>query len=146
MEVFTDDGHCDGFENTNTIVIKYSIPSDIQKSYHVNPGQRHRGKCAVAYLPNNGDGRSLLKRLKYAFMHGLTFSVGTSLTTNAQNQCTWSSVHHKTKRSDGAHVHGFPDPNYFKNCNDELDGLHVPAANALDKDGRAEETDNYMSL
>jgi len=30
---------------------------------------------------SNTDEQALLKRLKYAFLHGLTFNVGTSLTT-----------------------------------------------------------------
>ena len=105
-------------------------------SYHVNPGQRQQGKNESAYLPNNIDGQNLLKRLKYAFMHGLTFTVGTSMTSRAPNQCTWSSVHHKTRPSGGLSCHGFPDPNYFVNCNKELDGLNVPSANELGDDGR----------
>lgn len=35
----------------------------------------------------------------------------------------------------GVHAHGYPDPDYFKNCNDEMDGLGVPPANSLDEDG-----------
>jgi hypothetical protein len=135
MTISTSSIRCEGFETNTTISIKYDVPSDIQKSYHVNPGQRYRGKRTVAYLPNNLDGRDLLKRLKYAFMHGLTFTVGTSMTTNEQNQCTWSSIHHKTSTSGGVSHHGFPDPNYFYNCNKELDSLNVPSASILDDAG-----------
>jgi deltex-like protein len=135
MTISTSAVRCAGFESCDAIVITYSIPSDIQKSYHVNPGQRQHGKQASAYLPNNLEGRDLLKRLKYAFMHGLTFTVGTSMTTNAQNQCTWSSIHHKSQPSGGLRLHGFPDPNYFDNCNKELDSLNVPSAAILDDAG-----------
>lgn len=110
MTISTSSIRCEGFETNTTISIKYDVPSDIQKSYHVNPGQRYRGKRTVAYLPNNLDGRDLLKRLKYAFMHGLTFTVGTSMTTNEQNQCTWSSIHHKSQPSGGFRLHVFLIP------------------------------------
>lgn len=125
---------CSGYHN-DSIVITYNIPPSLQLSYHSNPGQRHQGKHAVAYLPNSVEGQDLLKRLKYAFMHGLTFTVGTSMTTGVQNQCTWGSIHHKTHTSRGVGCHGFPDPNYFENCNKELDYLNVPAASILDDDG-----------
>ncbi|CAJ1969690.1 unnamed protein product [Cylindrotheca closterium] len=129
---------CSGFANCDTIVIAYSIRAGIQKHYHENPGQSHSGKYVTAYLPNNSDGQSLLKRLKFAFLHGLTFTIGTSITTGATNQCIWSSIHHKTSPNSG--VHGFPDPNYFANCNGELDSENVPAANLLDVNGTKKQT------
>ena len=79
MTVMIDPRACSGFECT-TIVITYDIPAAIQLSYHENPGQQHEGKFTSAYLPNNSDGQNLLKRLKYAFLHGLLFTVGRSLT------------------------------------------------------------------
>lgn len=63
----------------------------------------------------------------------LTFTVGTSLTTGVADSCTWASIHHKTSLSEGAH--GYPDSNYFCNCNAELDTLGVPSASKLDNDG-----------
>ncbi|KAL7438500.1 hypothetical protein ACHAXM_006273 [Skeletonema potamos] len=93
-------------------------------SYDDSPGTSHASKHAVAYIPNNTDGQALLKRLKYAFLHGLTFN------------CTWASIHHKTSPSGGIQAHGFPDPDYFKNCNAELDGLGVPPAHSLGDDGK----------
>ena len=66
----------------------------------------------------------------------LTFTVGRSITTGKDNQCTWASIHHKTSRTGGVQAHGFPDPNYFSNCNAELDALGVPRADSLDEDGK----------
>ena len=80
-------------------------------------------------MPDNDEGRNLLKRLKYAFTHGLTFTIGTSLTTGQSNVVTWSSIHHKTNLRGGAH--GFPDPSYISNANEELDALGVPASSEL---------------
>jgi len=117
------------FLSEGSIVINYSIPHATQKLYHPSPGQGHGSANRVAYLPHNKDGLDLLKRLRFAFAHGLTFSIGTSLTTGKANAVTWSSIPHKT--SPGKGLHGFPDPNYFANCNQELDVVNVPAADDL---------------
>ncbi|GFH49960.1 hypothetical protein CTEN210_06436 [Chaetoceros tenuissimus] len=121
---------CSGYSE-DTIVIQYQIYSGYQKLYHSNPYAYHDGKDVKAYLPNNDNGKKLLKRLKYAFEHGLTFTVGTSMTTGLHNQCTWASIHHKTSLTGGTANHGYPDESYFLNCNEELDGLGVPPANDI---------------
>jgi len=126
---------CSGYVFDSTFVITYAMDDGKQKSYHENPGEKHGGKLTTTYVPNNNDGKNLLKRLKYAFMHGLTFTVGTSLTTGIKNQCTWSSIHHKTSLNGGASSHGFPDAGYFMNSNEELDGSKVPPADSLLDDG-----------
>ena len=128
---------CSGCESIPSLMIKYHIKKSIQKSYHDNPGQYQHGKYATAYLPYNADGENLLKRLKFAFRHGLTFTVGTSMTTGRTNQCTWSSIHHKSSPTGGVTSHGFPDPGYFVNCNEELDSVNVPPAHSLNDDGTA---------
>ncbi|GKY93857.1 E3 ubiquitin-protein ligase dtx3l [Mayamaea pseudoterrestris] len=120
---------CTGFAHAGTIEINYSIPSGIQEEYHSSPGSHFLGAVRIAYLPDVSEGRFLLKRLVYAFEHGLTFTIGTSLSTGQLNVVTWASIHHKTSRSGGAH--GFPDNSYFWNCNDELDALGVPRADML---------------
>ena len=126
--------------------------------------RQHDSKRVTAYLPNNADGQDLLKRLKFAFMHGLSFTVGTSFTTGMADQCTvsvesgrldssnaelfgphstfigwakWASIHHKTSPTGGSQGHGYPDPDYFDNCNGELDSLGVPPAPKLTDDGNA---------
>jgi len=124
MEIRLSQMPCPGFDATNAIQIEYSINRGTQKSYHDNPGQYFMGTRRVAYLPNNDDGLRLLARLKYAWRRGLTFSVGTSLTTGMSNVVVWSSIHHKTSLHGGPH--SFPDPNYLNNCNGSLDALYVP--------------------
>ena len=44
------------------------------------PGQPYTRTKRVAYLPDNAQGQQLLQRLKYAFLQGLTFDVGYSIT------------------------------------------------------------------
>ena len=112
-----------------TFVITYRNIEGRQKVYHENPGEVHGSAHRVAYVPDCEEGRNLIKRLKFAFAHGLTFTVGTSLATSRPNSVTWSSIHHKTSLSEGAH--GYPAPGYFINANEELDALNVPASDEL---------------
>lgn len=119
---------CLGFENqsTRSFVLTYSMRGGIQKCYHPNPGKQYRGTVRTAYIPDVSDGRRLLKRLVYAFERGLTFMIGTSMTTGMENAITWSSIHHKTNLYGGAQKHGYPDESYLMNCHEELDSLDVP--------------------
>ncbi len=119
---------CSGF-GPGTFVIDYRIHPDMQLAYHENPGRSFDGVTRRAYVPDCVDGRRLLKRLKYAFMRGLTFTVGTTLSTGEANTVVWASIDHKTSRN--GTVHGFPDPGYFVHCNEELDNLGVPRAECL---------------
>ena len=57
----------------------------VQECYHANPGVAFPATMREAYIPNTAEGRRLLKRLTYAFSRGLTFSVGTSLTSGKEN-------------------------------------------------------------
>jgi deltex-like protein len=119
---------CSGFP-AGVITLDYNIPNGVQQSYHPSPGVAFSGAKRQAFLPDNREGRELLKRLKYAFTRGLTFTVGTSLSSGASNTVTWASIHHKTALSGG--THGFPDNSYFDNCHHELDNLGVPAADVF---------------
>jgi deltex-like protein len=118
-------------KKVKAISITYRVPPGTQLSYHENPGTCHEGTMRVAYLPDSADGRRLLARLKYAWTHGLTFRVGTSLTTGQHNVVTWASIHHKPSLDGGPY--GFPDIGYLSNSNsnEELDSLGVPAADNL---------------
>ena len=123
---------CPGFTSTTTLIqITYSVPSGIQQSYHDNPGLPFRGTSArVTYLPNNDDGRKLLKRMKFAWTRGWVFTVGTSLTSGKSNVVTWSTViPHKTSLSGGGPF-GFPDAHYLTLCNQSLDALQIPPFHA----------------
>jgi len=91
MTMSTNSMRCAGYA-VDSIVISYNIPSAVQKSYHDNPGTRHSGKMETCYLPNNDEGQALLKRLKFAFKHGLTFTVGQSMTLGTSNCCTVSYI------------------------------------------------------
>jgi deltex len=118
--------HCAG-HFLGTFVITYDIPAGIQSGSHPCPGRRYDGTRRVAYIPNAPQqvGIQLVHRLRYAFEQGLTFSIGTSLTSGRSDQVVWASIHHKTSRKPGPH--GFPDLGYFVNCHEDLDALGVPS-------------------
>jgi deltex-like protein len=120
---------CGGFEDVGTIELEYRIYSGIQSSEHENPGHPFKGTSRTAYVPCNRQGKDLVKRLRYAFRRGLTFHIGTSLTSGISGVVCWASIHHKTSIDGGCH--GWPDPSYFDNCNEELDRLAVPKASEL---------------
>lgn len=63
---------------------------------HPNPGQRYDSADRCAYLPDNSEGRDLLRLLHKAFDDGLTFTVGRSQTTGRDNQVIWNGIPHKT--------------------------------------------------
>jgi Deltex C-terminal domain/Ring finger domain len=118
---------CPGFNCDSTWQLDYHLPSGhCQYPYHENPGHSYSGAHRTAFLPNAPLGRELLARLQYAWMHGLLFRVGTSVTTGVSNTVVWSSIHHKTSLDGGAH--GFPDDSYLANCHEALDQVHVPPA------------------
>jgi deltex-like protein len=131
MTISASDRILGGCEHTSSgsFQIRYDMQGGTQKSYHCNPGVAYKGTHRVAFLPDNNEGRALLRRLKYAFQHGLTFSIGTSMTTGLSNSIVWASIHHKTSCYGGDH--GFPDSNFVANCNRELDSLAVPEAKCL---------------
>lgn len=115
---------CAGYNN-GTFRITYSFAKGIQKSYHPNPGHPYAGTIQIAYLPDSVEGRKLLKRLREAFCHGLTFGIDASLGNGTGNAITWVSIPHKTSMIGGVMNSGYPDLLYFYNCNAALDALNV---------------------
>ena len=47
----------------------------MQTQKHPNPGVQYYGDIRIAYLPDNDEGRNVLKLLKKAWMMKLTFTV-----------------------------------------------------------------------
>ena len=109
-----------GFESCGTIVIIYTFDGGIQGENHPNPGQRYTGTNRRAYLPDNTEGRKVLKLLRKAFDQKLTFTIGRSSTTGSTNVITWNDIHHKTSLKGGPTSFGYPDPDYLKRVQEEL--------------------------
>lgn len=123
MEIATARDDCQGFGNCGSIIITYRLKGGMQHAQHPNQGVSYSGATALAYLPNNADGKDILKRLKYTFRQGLTFTLGTNLTTNTPNSIVWR-VEHKLSLYGG--MYGWPDASYFADCNRKLDTMNVP--------------------
>ena len=73
-------------------MISYQFPSGVQGSEHPNPGQHYQGTSRTAYLPDNREGREVLRFLRRAFDARLVFTVGTSNTTGLSNQVIWNDI------------------------------------------------------
>ncbi|KAL7991767.1 hypothetical protein Chor_016023 [Crotalus horridus] len=109
-----------GHQDSGTITITYHIPDGIQTERHPYPGKAFVGTFRKAYLPDNKEGREILKLLQRAFNQGLIFTVGQSRTTGATDVVTWNDIHHKTSMYGGEKGFGYPDPNYLKRVREEL--------------------------
>ncbi|XP_075466042.1 E3 ubiquitin-protein ligase DTX3L [Ascaphus truei] len=106
--------------NCGTIRIDYSIPGGTQGANHPHPGKRFSGTTRTAYLPDNTEGRHILRLLRKAFDQRLVFTVGDSRTTGTSDTVTWNDIHHKTSTHGGPSSFGYPDPGYLDRVRDEL--------------------------
>ncbi|XP_068452379.1 E3 ubiquitin-protein ligase DTX3L [Clinocottus analis] len=120
MKVSTNASSLPGYEKHGTIVIRYYIPSGIQKEEHPNPGQPYEGASRTCYLPDSSEGRRVLALLRRAFHQKLVFTVGRSTTRGRNNMVTWNDIHHKTSPHGGPTCYGYPDADYLSRVKDEL--------------------------
>ncbi|CAH1268083.1 DTX3L [Branchiostoma lanceolatum] len=110
-----------GYEYSRyTIEIHYYFPDGVQGSEHPNPGKPYTGTSQTAYLPDNAEGREVLKLLKRAFDSHLVFTIGTSATTGQTDTVVWNDIHHKTNRFGGPNSYGYPDPQYLTRVKEQL--------------------------
>ena len=123
MRITKEGDSCEGFRDCGTFAVTFNFSGGVQHAFHQNPGARYPGTSRVAYIPSNREGAALLERVVAAWKRGLLFTIGVSLTTNQSDVITWASVHFKTGKSGGVARHGYPDPNYFMNTNEELDNV-----------------------
>eukprot|EP00388_Colpodella_angusta_P025817 GDKK01003747.1.p1 GENE.GDKK01003747.1~~GDKK01003747.1.p1 ORF type:complete len:281 (-),score=42.73 GDKK01003747.1:62-904(-) len=93
---------CAGFESFSTFEITYSVCDTIRN----------------AYVPTSAEGILVMRNLIKCFESGLTFRLGTSLTTGRHNVITWAGIHHKTSLQGGSH--GFPDASYLQRVSEEM--------------------------
>eukprot|EP01121_Diplochlamys_sp_Union-15-3_P007266 TRINITY_DN1834_c0_g1_i2.p1 TRINITY_DN1834_c0_g1~~TRINITY_DN1834_c0_g1_i2.p1 ORF type:complete len:322 (+),score=38.75 TRINITY_DN1834_c0_g1_i2:33-998(+) len=94
-----------GYPNTvGTIQINYNFPNGKQGSGHPNPGESYEGTSRTCYLPDDEEGKEILRLLKIAWDRKLIFRIGTSVTTGKPNQVIWNGIHHKTSATGGFQV------------------------------------------
>ncbi|KAK2493460.1 hypothetical protein MC885_011874 [Smutsia gigantea] len=109
-----------GYESCGSIIIRYSMKGGIQTEEHPNPGKSYPGIQRTAYLPDNEEGKEVLRLLHRAFEQKLIFTVGDSRVLGLSDVITWNDIHHKTSRQGGPEMYGYPDPNYLKRVKQEL--------------------------
>ena len=91
-----------GYESCGgSILITYKFQAGMQGANHPIPGKRYLGTTRYAYLPNNREGQKVKRLLMKAFEQKLTFTIGRSSTTGADNVITWNDIHHKTSITGG---------------------------------------------
>jgi deltex-like protein len=90
-----------GFAWCGTITISYRFSGGTQGPNHPHPGKPYQGTSRTAYLPNNDEGRKVLKLLRKAFEQKLTFTIGQSHTTGRDDCVIWNDIHHKTSMAGG---------------------------------------------
>ncbi|XP_029005387.1 E3 ubiquitin-protein ligase DTX3L1 [Betta splendens] len=101
-----------GYPDDNTLQISFIFKDGIQTVRHPHPGQPYSGVRICAYLPDNNDGKKVLKLLQKAFYQQLVFTVATN--SEGQDEITTSTIPLKTQQDGGSRVGGYPDPEYLK--------------------------------
>ncbi|XP_074157486.1 E3 ubiquitin-protein ligase DTX3L isoform X2 [Sminthopsis crassicaudata] len=109
-----------GYNSCGTIEIVYDMKGGIQTEDHPHPGTPYSGTQRMAYLPNNEEGRQVLKLLERAFEQKLIFTIGESRTLGMKDVITWNDIHHKTQLFGGPENFGYPDPHYLERVKQEL--------------------------
>jgi len=116
MTATTSSADVKGYKKKGSIVIQYNLPAQ---------GAVYGNSFYIAYLPNIPKLQQLLKRLRFAFVHGLTFSISTG---PSDATIGWA-ISHKTSREGGPY--GWTDGKYFKKVDAELDALQVSISGLL---------------
>ncbi|XP_041817432.1 E3 ubiquitin-protein ligase DTX3L1 [Chelmon rostratus] len=100
-----------GFPDDNTLQLNYIFPDGTQTEKHPHPGQPYAGLRLCAYLPDNHEGRRVLKLLDKAFNQELLFTVATK---DGKDMVTTTFIPLKTQPDGGSTVDGYPDSDYLK--------------------------------
>ncbi|XP_028289063.1 E3 ubiquitin-protein ligase DTX3L1 [Parambassis ranga] len=107
-----------GFPEDNTLQINFIFPEGTQTDKHPHPEQPFAGLRLLAYLPDNREGRRVLKLLEKAFYQRLLFTVKTN--KDGEDTITTDSIPLKTQPDGGSRADGYPDSDYLKNVKKEL--------------------------
>eukprot|EP00928_Gymnodinium_smaydae_P043347 TRINITY_DN29063_c0_g1_i1.p1 TRINITY_DN29063_c0_g1~~TRINITY_DN29063_c0_g1_i1.p1 ORF type:complete len:653 (+),score=115.54 TRINITY_DN29063_c0_g1_i1:268-1959(+) len=107
-----------GFSRWNTIQLCMMFPPGID-----DDGQSYLGRSEVAYLPNNEQGKMLLRLFIVAFKRRLLFGLGHSLSRGTRMPIF--NIHLKTRVLGGAARHGYPDDSYIDRTFQELSGYGI---------------------
>ena len=91
------------------IEIQVYFPGGVQGPRQPSPGANYTGTARHLYYPNTPKGHEGVALIKKAFLQGVLFVVGTSVTTGASNTVIFGGIHLKTATTGGPTNHGYPD-------------------------------------
>ncbi|XP_026466501.1 protein deltex-like [Ctenocephalides felis] len=122
-----------GHPDSKTLQLTYNIASGMQGSDQPNPGQPYFavGFPRVCYLPDNAQGRRVLRLLTIAWERRLVFTIGRSLTTGREDVVAWNGLTHKTEIGPSITGAGYPDTGYLDRLVTEL--LHLGITDSPDE-------------
>ncbi|XP_071967886.1 uncharacterized protein [Engystomops pustulosus] len=100
-----------GYERDTSLKIIYDVPDGVQGDGDPQPGCLYKGGKFEAYLPDNREGKRLLKLLQRALDEDLIFHIK-KLETG--EKVTWYKIPHKTSPDGGKQKNGYPDSSYMK--------------------------------
>ncbi|CAD5112927.1 DgyrCDS2134 [Dimorphilus gyrociliatus] len=113
------------YQKYRTIKITYEIPGGIQNIEHPSPGSWYDGIKKVAYLPNNEEGKELLKLLKIAFKRRLIFTIKKADNFEDEDYVTWNDIVHKTEIEPGKDTKEYPNDEYLLNLRTVLNSKGI---------------------
>jgi len=95
------------------IEIQVDFPGGRQGPRQPSPGANYTGTARHLYYPNTPKGHEGVALIKKAFLRGVLFVVGTSVTTGASNTVIFGGIHLKTATTGGPTNHGYPDKDWL---------------------------------
>lgn len=95
------------------IAIQVDFRGGVQGPRQPSPGANYTGTARHLYYPNTDEGREGVALIKKAFLRGVLFVVGTSVTTGASNTVIFGGIHLKTATTGGPTNHGYPDKDWL---------------------------------
>lgn len=112
--------HLPGHDNCGTISIQFVIKGGIQTMSDPLPGDHFPDYNFNTYLPDNGEGRELLRLLELAWNRGLLFRIGYSLETKKTNRIIPNGIEMKIRTDGGIQNRGYPDVSYMSRLKSDL--------------------------
>lgn len=110
----------------NWIELQVDFPGGTQGPRQPNPGAFYTGTARHLFYPNDSEGTRAVSLIKQAFLRGILFKIGTSVSTGSSNTVVFGGIHLKTSMRGGPTNHGYPDSSWFDRFKSECltSGLH----------------------
>lgn len=125
FEVFEHPSNLPGNSECTTYILRFTIQSGIQTMDMPLPLEPYAGLTLVCYLPNNSEGKELIRLLHVAWDRRLLFRIGTNTKTGRKDQVIPNGFEFKVNREGGIQNYGFPDPSYMNRLKVDLKDVGV---------------------